>query len=584
MAGTLFQSKKSLLFVSAFSIAVFLISSSAFASPWSFGIISDTQWKGSADGKNPNYVAVNVINHVNQEFIEHGVKFVVAVGDVTQNGDTLGMDTTATFRQALYNAGIGFYPLRGNHENAAGEAAEFIRVFPQTQNGINNKTPLDAMVTTPFYGVPPVNTNKPFKIGHNFTTVSEDFAGLTYSFDYNNARFVLIDQFETPAAPNHSVLTKTDVDWVGERLSRRPKDTHAFVFAHKHLNSENHADTLFGDNPSKNPDGLQDLFMSYLFENGVRYHIGGHDHMHNRAIVTSPNGESVVQNIVTASDSYKFYIPQNPANDDKYNTPEFGITNGPREMEISQQLFTIGYYIVTVDGPRVTVDYYASPNGCDGDCDQDTDIIPYTFTKQESFGYSLNGKEFLVPQNESYTIVEDHFARTTARILDGINGSAGVDFAGRPFTKDINTGWTSRKASRQKRNNETLSDIFTLWGMGKIGGERTDDYTLAMNYEGSNSMTKPGGGRFVGLATKDDDGNWINAVDLNFGGTKQFVRGPWQPGFALGTYGIDTRTKTVWAVVNFDDGDFAAASLYEHKSPAKRCSRNHHSYSHIDGR
>jgi hypothetical protein len=232
--------------------------SSASAAPWSFGIISDTQWKDSSDGKNPNYVAVNVINNLNQEFIYHGVKFVVAVGDVTQNGDTLGMDTTATFRQALYNAGIGFYPLRGNHEDAAGEAAEFLRVFPQTQNGVNNLTPVDARVTTPYYGAPPANTNSAFTVGSNFTSL-EGFTGLTYSFDYDNARFVLIDQFKTPTFPDHSVLTQTDVDWVGKQLSSRPENTHAFVFAHKHLISENHADTLFGSDPSENPDGLQDL-------------------------------------------------------------------------------------------------------------------------------------------------------------------------------------------------------------------------------------------------------------------------------------------------------------------------------------
>jgi hypothetical protein len=132
--------------------------------------------------------------------------------------------------------------------------------------------------------------------------------------------------------------------------------------------------------------------MSSLFNNGVRYYLGGHDHMHNRALVTSPDGFSTVQNIITASDSYKFYIPQNPSNDAKYNIPANGITNGPREMEISQELFKIGYYVVTVDGPRVTVDYYASPNGCAGDCDLTYDIIPYTFTKHETFGYSFPGE------------------------------------------------------------------------------------------------------------------------------------------------------------------------------------------------
>ena len=54
-----------------------------FARRWSFGVISDTQWTAPDDGRNPNSVAVDIINHVNQEFISKGVKFVVAVGDIT---------------------------------------------------------------------------------------------------------------------------------------------------------------------------------------------------------------------------------------------------------------------------------------------------------------------------------------------------------------------------------------------------------------------------------------------------------------------------------------------------------------------
>lgn len=34
--------------------------------------------------------------------------------------------------------------------------------------------------------------------------------------------------------------------------------------------------------------------------------------------------------------------------------------------------------------------------------------------------------------------------------------------------------------------------------------------------------------------------------------------GPDKPSYPLGTYGVDTRTKTAWAVINYD-GDFAVA-------------------------
>ncbi len=538
-------------------LALFIGVATASAAPWSFGVMSDTQWPNSPDNKNPNSDAINVINHLNQEFINKKVKFVVAVGDVTDNGSILALDTRATFAQALYNAGIGFYPLRGNHESSKTAAIEFQRIFPQTQTGVNNQTPADALITNTIYG-PQANTNTTYTVGSNFASPSADFAGLTYSFDYENARFVLLDQFTPPSGASHSVLTSSDVDWAGDILSDPNRPQHAFVFGHKHLISENHADTLFGGNPSANPSGLQDEFMSKLFNTGVHYYMGGHDHMHNRAIVTSPDSNSKVQNIIAASDSYKFYIPQNPSNDAKYDIPANGITNGPREMEISQELFTIGYYIVTVDGPRVTVDYFASPNGCNGDCDETNDVIPYTFTKHETFGYSLNGKEFLVAQGQSYANIHDSFAGTTAQILSGSNGSKATDYIGRVLTKTVDTGWMPKTVGTPKTVKDTASDILSLWGMADLGTDQTDVYVLSLTYDPGQSRPEHLGQGLFGLAIRDADGNWINAVEKNVGGAKKFVMGPWDPSYELGTYGVDPGTHTAWAVINYNS-DFAVA-------------------------
>ncbi len=555
---------------------IMLTSASAFAEPWKFGIMCDTQWPNSPDGKNPN-VAVNVINHLNQEFINHGVKFVVQTGDLTDNGSNNSLDIRATFAQDLYNAGIGFYPLRGNHESSKTAAIEFQRIFPQTQTGMNNQTPLDALITTTYYGAPLANTNTAFGAGGNFAS-EPGFDGLTYSFDYNNVRIVMLDQFTAPSGASHSNLSSTDVDWVGTKLSSRPAGTHAFVFGHKHLISENHADNLFGSNPGiTSTFPLQNSFMNYLQQNGVRYYIGGHDHMHNRAIVTSPDGSSKVQNIILASDSYKFYIPQSTTNDYRYNNQNgTGPAAGnmyPRETQIAQELFTVGYYIVTVDGPKVTVDYYASPNGCNGDCDETYDVIPYTFTKHETFGYSLNGNEYLIAQGQSYTGVDETYGTTKARILSGTNGSTSTDFNSRPLTKTVDTGWTDRTA-------ETASDILTLWGMTDslstnfsdaanpnynykyvVPSEQTDVYTLSMTYqdERSNGFHLGNGG--YRLASKDAGGRWIEAVDLNAGNSKKkFVIGQWNSGYGLGTYGVDPSTHTAWAVVNYN-GDFAVVKF-----------------------
>jgi hypothetical protein len=372
------------------------------------------------------------------------------------------------------------------------------------------------------------------------------------------------------------------VDWVGTVLSGKQKDSNAFVFAHKGLITENHADILFGSNPSAMP-ALQNQFMSSLSGNGVHYLFGGHDHMHNRAIITSPDGASQVQDITTSSNSYKFYIPQVPSTDEKYNTPANGMA-GHRETPIAQELFTVGYYIVTVDGPRVTVEHWASDNGCGGTlgAGMDCDLLvtpALSFEKRETFGYSLNGQEFLVAQGEPYTVVQDSFNGTTAKILSGVNGSVATVYDGRALTKAVNTGWTPRtedddtdcstghrrsRSFRKCHKGEDVempaSDILTVWGMADLGSAQTDAYVLSMSFDHHRLLPFQFGKGLLGLATRDGNGDWVNAVDMNFGGSKKFVFGPWKPGYELGTYGIDLKTHTAWAVINYN-ADFAVAGF-----------------------
>lgn len=291
-----------------------------------------------------------------------------------------------------------------------------------------------------------------------------------------------------------------------------------------------------------------------MFENGVRYHFGGHDHNHLRSIVTSPDSLSFAQNIITSSNSYKFYTPKIPSIDESYNLPAFGFL---RETPIVQELYTVGYYIVTVEGPRVTVVHYASDNGCGGtlgasiDCDL-TATPELEFVEREVFGYSLNGEEFLVAQGDSYAVVADEFHGTVAQVLDGVNESTATIYDGRPTTKDVNTGWTP---ARDYRRAPLASDVLTLWGLGDFGAEQTDTYVLSMSYKGWPKHLWFGS---FGIASQDEAGRWVNTVNKNAGGTKRFVVGPWKPGYDLGTYGVDPRSKTAWAVVNHE-GEFAVA-------------------------
>ncbi len=548
----LFGSK--ILFALALVLAMAIGAASAFGEPWKFGVMSDTQWTVPDDpaGQNPNGVSVSIISQINKQFIKAGVKFVIQVGDLTENGYDADIAVRAAAAQELYKAGIGFFPMRGNHETYA------------KPEGSNN------------YGIPAVQRNFPQTRGisntfgathfNSPTPLSTDLDGMSYSFDYgsagNSARFIIIDDWATPSkrvdAANYR-YGYSIADQQGRISSRLDKNTrgtqHAFVFSHQNLIGENHQDSLFSGYTNANPD-MQNTFFSSLQNNDVKYYMSGHDHIHQRSIITSPDGSSKVQEIIGASDSSKFYTPKNLTDPNWYGQKH-------RQTSISQELYAVGYYLFTVDGPRVTVDYYADDHGSwqsdksypEGPKDAGSHITPtFNFVKKETWGYSLNGKEFLIggTQGTSYTVVQDSYGNMSAQILSGTYGNKATDYNKRVLTQTVDTGWTP------DTSDSLASNILTLWGMAGLGSPQTDVYTLSMSYDPNRVRPIHPGKGGLGIATRNADGNWVNAVNMNSGGTKKFVDGPWDPRYELGTYGADPRTKTAWAVINYN-GDFAVA-------------------------
>jgi hypothetical protein len=201
---------------------------------------------------------------------------------------------------------------------------------------------------------------------------------------------------------------------------------------------------------------------------------------------------------------------------------------------------------------RAWVDYYAVPSGQTGGVIASAPVLTGNWTKRETFGYSLNGKEFAVAQGQSYTTVIDSNNGTTAKILSGINTSTAMDSSGRACMQVVGTGWSSGDNSGVTG---LASRVFHLWGMANaMGSAQSGNYTLSLTYSPPSSSAAIQQGKF-GIITRNANGSWINAVDANFGGIKNFVLGPWSNAATLGTYGVDTTTNTAWAVINFA-GDF----------------------------
>lgn len=515
---------------------------------WKFGVMADSQWKtGIYQGvpvEDPASCATTIIDALNDQFIQHGCKFVVQVGDLVDKESVDGVRTLPTREEharALYKKHIGFFPVRGNHEASAMAATEIPVLFPQTLGRGRN-----------LFGAE--NFQSPvLSVGYS---ASDSLKGLTYMFDYNNVRCVLIDQFIRPdvsnynGEPSYANNAVDQLEWVNSVLSNNSPERHAFVFAHKNLIGQNHKDNLFGNELTSNPDA-RDYFLESLYNNGVRYYLSGHDHMHHYSKVFSGDGLSSVGQIICSSNSYKFYIPRE--GDDGRETP------------LDQELYTIGYYIVTVDGPRVTVDFYSSSHGMDyNDVSLSAPPDNFCFYLRDTFGYSLNGSEFEVAQGESYTKVTDSYQKTTANILSGVNGNTETDYLGRSLSKIVNTGW-----SEPDTVDGAAGKVLSLWGMADnlslydtdlVGllpdsneSQTTDTFTLSMACKRLQKHPEQLKKNFC-IAARNGS-QWVNAVDLNTGGTKKFIEGPWKESYGLGTWGVDSESGSVWAVINHD-GDF----------------------------
>ena len=459
---------------------------------WKFGVIGDTQQTVSGGS---NSVATQIIAAINPRFIEAGVKFVVQPGDLTDNGSTAGMQTRLNANADLAAAGIRFFGIRGNHDNTSSAITYFQNNYVPSSGGDYN------------------------------VSVAAD--NRTYSFTYNNVKFLMLDY---AATSGNTTAMDTVTTWMNDQFAVKDYE-HAFVVQHKNLLGQSHKDNAFGSSNDVNTI-QQNNFIKAMQDGGVRYNITGHDHMHHRAQVISPDGQSQVTQIITSSSSTKFYTPKTP-----YSS---------RETVFKNELGKIGYYIYTVDGPRVSVEHYAVPPVSSN--------IPADpqWTLRDTFGYSLNGRQFIIARGQSYVTVTDSIAAgngyrgTMMWILDGVNDTTMTAPGSRAAADDLNTGWANAAAS----GFVGASDVLYLWGMTNgIATKQTDVFVLSMSFDPTATSSSYENGHTY-LVTQKDDGSWVNAVDLNFGGTKAFVLGAYENSYGLGTYGIDPTHNTAWAVIN----------------------------------
>lgn len=556
--------------VHVLSATALLGGASASAEPWKFGVLGDTQWPDTvrvavvgksgdtlkaADGtdsttildgdslsgyRNPHMVPAYFLHQIHQRFREHGVRFVMAVGDLSDWPTLESMRARATWTQELYDAGIGFFPVRGNHDEGPVAAAEFVRVFPQTKNGTMGATPADAFLWTDSQNIHPVLTRPhraPFPIGESFSSPS-CAKGRSYAFADQGATFVLLDQFMgTISEGVKTCPMSVQIPWMDSVLSARPAGSPAFLVVHKPIIGATHADNLFGDTPASDTANTAKLF-EVLNRNGVRMVFAGHDHQFQHSIVEEPGARGLrIQQAILPGASYKFYPPLKI--DEQHNLPAFGKR---RELPLAQELGSVGYTVVELDGSRVEIANWAAPSGIPmGELLQAPDLSG-KWTLRRKWGWSSRGKQALLAQGDSLKVLSDSSMGTRVRVLAGIWKTSRGDFYNRPVYALAATDW--------RRVDGMASAAWTLWGLEKaVGSLATPTFALAMGVDAGVSDADLRSGK-IRLLRTDSLGVWKPV------GTGAAKIGAWKSTDAVGAYGVDPDRREAWAVVD-RSGEFA---------------------------
>lgn len=211
------------------------------AGSWRFVVVGDTHI--------PN---ADLLAEMVPLFIEDKVEVVLVPGDIVQAGAGASASEFAqqlaqwkTDMKPLYDAGIGVYPVRGNHEDDAKSSVE-------TWNE----------AFSDLYALP---SNGP-----------TDEVNLTYSFTHRNALFIGVDEYVNIHRVNQS--------WLDAQLASNVARPHIFVFGHEPAFKAFHSDCL-DDYVTE-----RDTFWRSLTDAGAKLYFSGHDHFFDVARVDDGNG------------------------------------------------------------------------------------------------------------------------------------------------------------------------------------------------------------------------------------------------------------------------------------------------------
>ena len=335
-------------------LAVFLAGQTLFSVAWAeispllkFAVFCDS--RGDSDPNNLYKSGVNeaVLNAIAKAIVKEGAEFVIFPGDLINGWYQIRTPFArqfATWRKAMapvYDAGIKVYPVRGNHEDGP-FAAPGRYPWPPDPAATPETWPLSELKMA--YQV----AFDDFWIPSNGPAGEK---GLTYSFVFKDAFFVGLDQYINPHKVNQL--------WLDEQLMKNKKP-HIFVYGHAPAFRVGHTDSL-ASYPQE-----RDAFWNSIGNAGAQMYFCGHDHYYNRCHVKGQRGRSVYQVLIgTGGAPLVKWHPKSYPEGDKV------VADFHDELHY-------GYGIVTIDGPRVRMDWKGLFKENGTDFWKTLDVLEYT--------------------------------------------------------------------------------------------------------------------------------------------------------------------------------------------------------------
>jgi len=327
--------------------------------PWNFIVTCDS--RGSVNGVQPI-----VLGELVNEILEQGADFVLFPGDLVSGYASIGpagfeaqLREWVRITEPVYNAGIGVYVSRGNHEimDVWGYT-----IRPDIDPEDNHATRWLNVFGNDLYPEQKLPDNGP---------ASEKY--MTYAVTHKNAFIVSLDQY---AGINHDAVHMVNQEWLDAQLAANTKP-HIFITGHEPAFRALHSDCL------DNKPAERDAFWASIRNAGGRTYFTGHDHFYDHARIDDGDGNP-------DNDIHQYIIATAGAPTYTWS----GSYSGNNSYYAVEQLChseNYGYVLAEVDGFKVTLTWMQRHT-------QDLNV-PGIYEPDEVWSYTVTPKPVILSPN-----------------------------------------------------------------------------------------------------------------------------------------------------------------------------------------